>query len=416
LSSSFVDQQIFIPDKPLQDAGVFTYTVVMGLYNAEPFLPTILENLLRQSGGFPILLIDNYSADRTWELIQEWSTIFAGRLQLVRNPVNVGGWGSLLLNIPHITTSWFISMHQDDVYRSNHVTVLADAIHRAPETVVCIASDMGSLNNNGKPNRSAPPRAAWGLPDHSRQTLFITNLRLHNVPNPSSAFRTDTFAKFSGPWHSTAFPDTEWLLSALMENEVVLLPQVTMDYRENPMSESHIVQSRQKDLGAYLSLNRVFSSPNFVIFCKSVAEKDRIKFAEAIFDGVRIRVKDDRYLQLLELGIGEQLGLAWNYTNQVGNTVIQDAYLPLGATRVLELIADLNSFWNIPADGRPRENPSSQKSFPTEPQSLDKVITRRFVLAAFNLLPFRMRRIIFTALRLSGVVKPTSPWFSNWWK
>lgn len=387
-------------------------TVVLGVYNAENYLPQILTNIQVQSGDFKILIVDNRSTDQTWDLLQEWLVEFPDRLTLVRNSINLGGWATVGVNLDCVDTEWFIWMHQDDVYFSNHVAVLAEHCMDAENDIVCIATDMASLSANGEPNPASPPRASWGLPDTSSETLFVTNVRLHNVPNPASAFRKSAFGEFSGPWHSTAFPDTEWLLNALLKRQVKLVPQVTMAYRENPVSESHIVGHKQKEIGAFLSLNRVFSKSEFIQFARAVEARDRTKFANAILDGIGVRISDHELSTLLKVAAAEQLAFAWNYGELSTSTFLAHYYRRLGASRVVELLESMSS------NRLDTVNEYDQAELfyfnPGTRRRMVRQLLLRFTLTLANLIPYKLRRLVFGAIRKSSLVPSKSAWFVKW--
>lgn len=311
-----------------------TATIYLGLFNADPYLDSLLEQLQAQKGDLPVLVVDNASEDGTWSRIQGWVKIFGKRLTLVRNPKNLGGAGSLYLNSDLITTDWFLTFHQDDFYLANHASTLCQAIESASADTICISTEMGRLSPDGLKSPT-PPRASWFLPDTTPETMFLTNLRLHNVPFPAAAFRTNKFFEIETPWHSTAFPDTEWVLLAASQGTFKFIPDETMRYRENPNSESHAIDRAEKYLGAMSALMRVFANPSFRKICHGVRPEDRRAFAVSCFEGIEIRLGEvSDYSNLIKLAAAEQMTSAWGYEETTPTNFVRDFYQSLGSPRV----------------------------------------------------------------------------------
>jgi len=395
--------------------------IYLGLYNAEPFLQQIEINLDRQELKVPILVVDNCSTDDTWDLIQPWLDRFQGRIRLVRNSVNLGGLGSLLQNFDLIPSEWFITMHQDDQYFSNHVEVLEAAARSARTDVDCIATEMGSLDATGTSNGLlSPPRAAWALPDRSRQTLFLSNLKLHSVPFPAASFRTSAFRHYCGPWHSTSFPDTEWVLRCLLRSEIELLPIKTMDYRENPQSESHTVTTNEAQVGASLALSRVFSNDAFVDFARSVETPDRQAFAQSVFSGIAARLAGSESTGFVTAMAAEQLGQAFGYEVASVNSQILQGY---GSTRpknmaiLLQTLGGAGSALAPQHPGLPHKEGVAAdllNSPSTTGVRRKSGTTVQMLLVVLNLLPLPIRRRAFRALVNSRLVPNDSVWKARW--
>lgn len=324
-------------------------TVYLGLFNAEPYLADILEDLKAQHGSFSILVVDNASTDETWSKVQSWASDFEDRLMLVRNEVNLGGGGSLLANLDLIKSHWFATWHQDDRYLPTHVETFLARIPTTSSNSVCMTTEMGRLDGNGAAG-IAPLRAAWFLPDHDQTTLFLSNLRLHNVPFPAAAFKTSVFSTFAGPWHSAAFPDTEWVLNAVMcKGEFIFIDVVTMLYRENDLGESRSLKSQEQEIGAFCSIARVINSNHFLNFCKDIDYSERSPFARALQLSLKSRLTSPELHSLLALMANEQMAFAWDYKVPEPLDGIYVAYESIDGTSTMNLALRL-------LDRKPRAN------------------------------------------------------------
>jgi hypothetical protein len=387
-----------------------------GLYNAEQYLDVILEFLRSQPDDFQVLIVDNASSDSTWSKIREWPLKLLNKATLVKNPINLGATGSLALNLDLIRTPWVSTIHQDDFYLKNHVHVQVEAIKSVTPDCSCVVTDMGSLSSTGK-IEAGRPRASWLLPDHSPESLFIANLRLHSVPFPAAAFRVEKLKATPIPWHSTAMPDTEWVLKAIGPNGILHVPQITMHYRENPFSESHSLGEPESQLGNFMSLNRVLNSESFYQLLLSVADHDRNKFAEAVFDGLRFRIKDEGRLGLISLAAAEQMALAWGYSESSSLKLINLAYANTSSDRIESLVSRLMDFYGITPDTPINiERESTFTGLPAG-HSHRRWISNAMKLAVLllKILPYRLRRRIFkVVVRVANKLQKLSPWNFDW--
>lgn len=397
-------------------------TIYLGLFNADPYLESLLEQLQGQRRDLPILVVDNASEDGTWSRIQSWVDVFGHRITLVKNPQNIGGAGSLYLNSDLIKTDWFLTFHQDDLYLANHASVLCAAIGASSSDTLCISTEMGRLSPEGLKSHT-PPRASWFLPDTTPETIFLTNLRLHNVPFPAAAFRTKIFFDIETPWHSTSFPDTEWVLLASSRGAFKFLAEETMLYRENPNSESHAIDRAEKYIGSTSALMRVFANPSFRKICDGVRPEDRNAFAKACFEGIEIRLGEIAdYSNLIKLAAAEQMTSAWGYGNSIASRFVSDFYQSLDSPRVPRFLTSFlgqeEDHHNKSEGGQGNISPMVNLSF-TETAAASRSNVRRGLKKLVTIIdasvPRRLRKKLFQLIyrRLSKRLR-NSPWGYTW--
>jgi glycosyltransferase involved in cell wall biosynthesis len=384
----------FSPDLPDHNATVF-----LGLFNASDYLKSLESQIASQGPLFKIIAVDNDSEDSTWANLQSWLDLFPGRVVLARNPLNLGASGSLYLNEDLIQTPWFITMHQDDFYKPNHVETLFNAINNADEETICITTEMASLDSAGHP-RPSPPRASWFLPDEDPATIFTSNLRLHNVPYPAAAFRSSVFFQQAVPWESTAFPDTEWVLRAASLGKFQFIEIETMRYRENPTSESHSIKSDEKVFGAALSLVRVFGGAPFIRLCESIESEDRHLFSRRVLDGVRIRVGEGPTGNFVSTFANQQMASTWGYSDSFTNDKLAIAYQHVGAAFPVHLLNRINAFLQGEHDNKMQDKASMQPD-DVLPQQEGKFSFSGLVLNLYGRLPTGLRR---STAKLVGAV------------
>ena len=394
-------------------------TVFIGLYNAQPYLKSIKQQIIEQSNQrFDILIADNNSTDNTWEVLQSWLPDFPGRLRLVKNKINLGGTGNLTLNIDLINTKWFCTFHQDDIYKKNHIKTMLSEINKISKDTIAISTDMGSLRNNGK-IFARRFRASWLINGDDKTEAFISNLFVHNIYWPASAFKTKVFKEVAqgSPWHSATFPDTEIILKLCAYGRFKRIRKETMFYRENEKSESRRINLIENLYGVYSSLIRVFHSNDFKIIASEVNSTRRQEFIEFLHAGIYLRIKDKEIADLLIYLLHERFIEIWGYNELTNLKILAGIYNNFESQHTSEILRNI-ALSNL---GEFEKKDSKIDFFKVERVNMQiiKLDKKTFNLSNtsllnqkfFRFLPYQVTRKIFTpAYRIRIILSKDHPW------
>lgn len=137
------------------------------------------------------------------------------------------------------------------------------ACKAASADVAVVFTDMGSMDSSGK---KVPTilRQSWVANLSSAKSRFLANLFLQVVSYPSSSLRKAAIVGIEAPWYSASLNDTEITLLLAPDWRFVFVRQRTMLYRMNPESASNELAAKERALGPFASLNRVFSLESFL--------------------------------------------------------------------------------------------------------------------------------------------------------
>lgn len=327
-----------------------TMTVFVGLFNATPYLDNLWKQIAAQRGGpYKWFFADNDSSDHTWERVVAWAESTNLDVTLVKNSFNLGGTGSLFVNLDLVQTNWLTFMHQDDFYLPGHLWTLHAAVLRAPNDTVGVFSDMARARSDGGRIGAFPP-LIWLVPDLDPHTLFLALLRNHPIPWPCIAVRTLDLRASEVPWHSTAFPDTEITMLMTARGRFVHVAKETMRYRDNAASESRSIDDRERGFASTISMFRVFNSDEFGVLARSLAVNDREAFADGIEKAVLTRFGAEPHSYLLIVVAWERLSFEWDNTEPHVLDRLSAMYAGIGASSAASLLARMSSA----AGGRPR--------------------------------------------------------------
>ena len=401
-------------------------TIYLGIYNAVPFLASLLEQIQSQTQkNFPLIVVDNASSDESWRVIRAWPEDVLNRSKLIRNPINLGGTGGFALNSDEIETEWFITIHQDDTYRPNHVEVLSKAVARASKDEIVVFSDMGTQDMLSK-KLFTPIRQSWVANLETAESAFRANLLQQSVSYPSAAFRKSSMSPRQIGWHSSSFPDTERTLLQAAEGSFRFIPQLTMLYRMNPKSESHDLNPKEQVLGPFASLSRVMASDSFFSLCVSVPQKDRQGFAVSVLQGIEIRLGVSSFSEIVKLIAAETMGIAWDYSETNSRDQILSTYKLAEDGRTTKLLEDLGAFYAegqsiqtekknlIPSNSQIKlEKLLSASTPPSNAQASEAQLFLLTLIGRIFPLPIR-RKVVSFIVRIYARLNPTSPWNLSW--
>jgi glycosyltransferase involved in cell wall biosynthesis len=392
-------------------------TVFLGVYNGEEYLTSVEAQILSQSfQDFHLVVVDNASTDSSWQVLCRWQATFGDKLTLSRNDRNLGGGGSLAnaINSGLINTEWFTTLHQDDFYFAEHLEKIVAIIRSSSNDVVAVCTGMASMDVKSQ-RIPTPPRASWLVDDYSAPNSFLINLRTQTLSFPTAAFRTKEFSQCFRFWHSPTFVDTEITLMLCGHGEFRYVLEETMRYRENPQSESHVVNSVESLLGTAMSLSRVFTSEEFRNVLSKVGGDEKGLFYSELMSSIEIRLCDSSLLYLIKILASEACANAWGYQEPQSSALLIEFYRALDSKFTYRFLSEISGEpireLQIPLREYLRElsGDLSQQIFTQysrKKSNLNKI---------FSKFPLKIRITIFRVyVRLYAIKQPNHYWNAFW--
>jgi hypothetical protein len=89
-------------------------------------------------------------------------------------------------------------------------------------------------------------------------------------------------------------------MKMIVDYQVVRALGVSVEYLENPISESHSLDATGRDLGAYQALIRVFSHSSFEKLCLQLPANKLPAFVKALASGIDLRFNHKGLASLLQ--------------------------------------------------------------------------------------------------------------------
>jgi hypothetical protein len=241
-----------------------------------------------------------------------------------------------------IKTPWFCTLHQDDFYKPNHTKTIAELILASRNNTAGVSTTMGSMSNSGKILNSKP-RVTWFASNLDEPGQFLQNLKAQTVPFAASAFRLSKFKKTVVPFHSPTFSDTEQTLRMLGYGRFIFSQKETMYYRENPNSESHVLNLKERTIGSAVALSRVFNSNEFELILNKVAENKRNSFAAQLIEALSHRIPQSDLLTTIQTIALERMIIKWGYGEKELSFILGNSYANLSSALAVDVINNLSN-------------------------------------------------------------------------
>jgi glycosyltransferase involved in cell wall biosynthesis len=379
-------------------------TLYIGIYNGEKYIDGLLEQIQSQEHQkFHILVVDNNSLDQSGKMFGRWKKIYKNNFQFIKNQSNYGGLGSLYKNMNKITTPWFCTLHQDDFYKPNHTRTINELITASKKNTVGVSTTMGSMSNNGKILNSKP-RVTWFSSNLDEPGQFLQNVKAQSVPFPATAFNLAVFKNTIVPFHSPTFSDTEQTLRMLGYGSFIVSQKETMFYRENPVSESHVINSKERAIGAAIGLSRVFNSHEFDQILNKVNENKRSLFASQLIQAISHRIVDSELLITTQTIAIETMITKWGYGDKNLSFLLGKSYTNISSPQTISLINNLSG--NKISIVQAKTNNKSQTF-------AGKIWDVYFHLNVFKSIRFN-RFIIKSIYRIIFIIKPNHRMKNKW--
>jgi hypothetical protein len=124
-----------------------------------------------------------------------------------------------------------------------------------------------------------------------------------------------------------------------------------MRYRENPHSDSHVINSVEALLGATISLSRVFTSEEFRNVLGKVDLAERGLFFDELMSSIEIRLRESSLLHLVKILASESCANAWDYKESRSSNLLSEFYEAINSRYTQKLLSNLSGE-SVPYPGR----------------------------------------------------------------
>lgn len=246
-------------------------SVVIPVYNTEKYIGATLESILNQTfQDFEVVITDDCSTDKSYEIAENYISKFNGRLKLSRTKKNSGGPGVPLNQGLELAKGKYIFfMDNDDLIGNNMLEELYKLGENFDADVVYM--DKGFMFETN-PSNPFPQQSELSLRGWQQGRIVEKpELETENLPE-----RVQKFCRTEFGWpewekfvrrdfllkNKIVFPeinssgDVAWsMLIYLLAKKIVRAPQPFYYYRQHPTSVMHKERTTEETINFWLTIN-----------------------------------------------------------------------------------------------------------------------------------------------------------------
>lgn len=249
-------------------------TFLLVAYNQEKFIREAVGSALAQSyEPLEIIISDDCSPDKTYEIIEEMAGAYSGRHRVIlnRNPENLGLVGNVNRALGLSSGSIVVMAGGDDVSLRDRVQLSWEVLSRDIE-IKCVSLGLDTIDADGVPttvgnSSGEDTTSVYNLTD------FLNGEFQH--PGASRAFRRSVFSYFGPLGDDAQTEDSTTLLRCLLTGSVATRSVVGVRYRVHGGNYSMFTQGLAIDRA---KIHRQYMRDSEVALIRS--KIDRVKFDE----------------------------------------------------------------------------------------------------------------------------------------
>ncbi|NCF64048.1 MAG: glycosyltransferase [Gammaproteobacteria bacterium] len=210
-------------------------SVVVPVYNGEPYIASALESVFAQSlTDWELIVVDDCSGDNTWQTIQGFAS--DERVRCFRNTRNLGQFPTHNLGAEPARGRYLKFLHADDLLYPHCLEIMAAQMEAYPEAGMGISSENGPWHS---PNPLLPIQL-WS-------NYLLRKSSLLSKGPIRSIFRTGVFKAAGGYDERFDSSDVVMNLKVAMRYPVLVLPEGLTWWRSHARQVS--VRMRENDIG-----------------------------------------------------------------------------------------------------------------------------------------------------------------------
>ena len=244
-------------------------SIVIPMFNVENYIRECLDSILAQTfTDYEVIAVDDYSTDRTCEIVERYIPKFKGKLQLIRSQVNSGGAGiPRNKGISYSLGKWLFLMDADDVITPTAIAELYEIAEKYDVDMLHCEKMLSTIDDTDEipvnqarltitsgelGNRNFVTEPTFMSEDLADRIDDYTKLRFWNAPW-AQFYRRDFVAKNNLKFPKIGIADDVVFnfYAICLAKDIVRIPNTYYVWRKNPNSNVRAVLSIEKGIHRY---------------------------------------------------------------------------------------------------------------------------------------------------------------------
>jgi glycosyltransferase involved in cell wall biosynthesis len=208
-------------------------SVLMTSYNRETLISESIQSVLNSTyTEFEFIIVDDFSSDSTWAIIQKYATKDS-RIKAFRNDTNLGDYLNRNKAVSYARGKYIKFVDSDDVIERDCLEIMISQMETYPNVSFGLSTERNWLEKQSI--------KVWQPSD-----LFIAFFfhgKAIGTPPTGSIFRRDVFNSLGGFSGRQYLGDTEMWLKFSLSFDALIFPNDLYHWREH--SDQQMVQEQQ---------------------------------------------------------------------------------------------------------------------------------------------------------------------------
>lgn len=149
-------------------------SIALACYNGEQYISQQLTSTLKQSWGpDEVVICDDCSTDRTWEIVNQFACNVPFEVKLIRNKHNIGYTRNFSKALTNCSGDIIFMCDQDDVWHQHKITSVLEHFERNPQ-IQLVIHDLAFCDEHLKPTGESKIRRLGMF--HNLQRDYVTGM------------------------------------------------------------------------------------------------------------------------------------------------------------------------------------------------------------------------------------------------
>lgn len=214
-------------------------TIVIPTYNSTRFIRETIESSIYQS--YPllrVLIIDDYSSDRTKDILTEYEN--KKNVEVIYNESNIGLTKTVNKALSFVDSDFYILLGHDDILPLNHVEIIMSSVKPDIDIVHC---NSWIIDENG--NKTSLARDDKKQRVKTDDPMFYLSLD-NFISSCGMLVRTSLFNKVNG-WNEEYLNYGEWMfyINSLSQGKLQYTDSTRAYYRKHTTNMSNTFKDRK---------------------------------------------------------------------------------------------------------------------------------------------------------------------------
>ena len=237
----------------LREENKGLFTIVIPSYNHEEYVLDCLESIKRQKySKIEIIIVDDHSADNTFELEKKWASENQNMFQnvvVMQNEQNMGVVKTVNKGLHLSNGEYIIRLASDDCLLDDAVENIVNEYCQNPKNgMICFEGVMGEKYSEVFQDITLMPGLYGDIDHNKKQDMFEELYKVDFISAPGCVIKRETYLTLGVYDENSWIDDWEYYLRVAKNLPIFFSKEKVVFFRQVPTSLSHSPNIRKRKM------------------------------------------------------------------------------------------------------------------------------------------------------------------------